>query len=610
MVTFRVLLFSMLAAFLLYIPFYYFAPYYRELYTHINLHTVNWWYRIAFSQHNGIQAYIAYALMFLAIGLTFFFEYIYIRFIPSRARWIALAIAAMACFFYLWTIRFNPPYADIGVDRQGIIFIITAIMSAFIFGYFFDRKPVKGLLLFLLFFICMVPPLWAVLPTDYFYLMGPALRTLNGYALNQSYFQYDHLFCPFAVLWMKLHLPLDRFHVVGDFAYLSFFIGIYFMAKNLFLNKQLAPYFIFSLVLIKIYGNILDITACPQVTPLRLDLWLLILALSYWKGPQHWIVGMALGFLLMFHHSFGMIYSISYVLFVLTILVLNISKESFKKYLPNACMMISGELINHFFIASNRASALNFMKYNITFMPIDPKSLFWYVPTIVSAAAVLFWKSRTQLPHRYLQAGTLLIFLAIGNSIYFFGRSHENNLINISVSLWLMFFMLLDLIVYRSPQELSGVVKRIFIPMAGIFIVGLIAVFYSHRAADRIEKQVTNLSLISYLFKDEKVTDLDLNTVRKVTGGSPNVVFLSTIHDLEYYYYGGYTPADICPLETQMLMRDLMDNLNNKILQGAYIIVPQREADPLIETEMLINAKYVYKISDFVYISNNQPVLQ
>jgi len=609
LMAFRILLFSMLAALVLYLPFYYFAPFYRELYAHVDMHTVNWWYRIAFREHNGIQAYIAYALMFLAIGLTASFEYMYVRFLSGRARWLALGLVAAAGCYYLWLIGFCPPMADISLNGQGVFFIIAAVTTAFMAGCFFERRWVKVFLLFLLICICMVPPVWTNLPTDYFYILAPALRTLKGYALNQSYFQYDHLFCPLAMLWMKLNLPLDRFHVVGEFFYVVFFIGVYLLARNLFVNKQLAFYFVFSLVLIKIYCNLTDTTMCPQETPLRMDLWLVVAAMAFWKGPWHWLVGLTLGFLLIFHHAFGMIYSIAYILLVLTILAFKISKDSWRQYFPNACMMLGGELINMLFISSQRAPALSMLKYNLTFMPLVPKSFFWYVPVVMSAAVLLIWKSRSQLPQRYFQTGVFLVFLAIGNLIYFFGRSHENNLINVSASLWLVFFMLMDLVVFRLPQKYADLAKKIIVPLAGVLIVGGIAYFYSHRTVDRITQQLANLPKIGELFQPDKGVNIDLDMVKLATGGNPNVVFLSIWYDLDYYYRGGYTPAEICPLETQIFIKDLLITLDNKLAKGGVIIIPKNEFAAMIETVLMLKANDVYKISDFVYISNNQPLL-
>jgi len=608
MVTLRILLFSMLSAFTLYLPFYYFAPFYSELYEHVNLDTVNWWMVWTFKQHNGIQIYIAYVGMFLAIGLTVLFEYIYVKFISAPARGFVLAIAATACFFYLWKIGFCPPMADNSVNGQGILLIAMMIAAALIFGRFFEHKAVKGVLLILLFGVCMVPGTWSYLSFDYFYFFAPALRTLKGYALSQSYFQYDQLLSFFVMGWLKFGLPLDRFHICVEFFYLIFFVGTYFFVKNFFLNKQLAFYFVFSLVLIKIYGNLGPPLMCPQVSPIRLDLWLILVALCLWKGPSHWTLGLALGFFLVFHHGFGLIYGISYLFLFFFISVLD--RSIFKQYILNICLMTIGELVNRFFVASDKIMpGLNYVKYNIGFMPINPKSFFWYVPVMVSATALLLWKSRAQLPQRYFQAGIFLVLLAIGNLLYFFGRSHENNLINIAAILWLVFFVLMDLVFYRQPQKFAGTVQRIFVPLAGVLIVGAVTYFYSGQIMARIKDQAVNLSKIAEVFKPETPVDLDYNALREVTRGNTNIVFVSIPHDFEYYYYGGYTPVEFCPLGINPFMKDLMDILNDRVAKGADIIIPGDEYSTMIETILLIKAKYRYKISDFLLISNNKPAL-
>jgi len=622
MMTFRILLFSTLAALLLYLPFYHFAPVYHAMYAHVPVQDVNWWIRWSFQEDNGgIQIYVAYVLMFLAIGLTAFFEYICVRFISARMHWIFLVVGAIAGIFYLHTIGFYPPMANVRIDVEGILFIVIALIITFVFGRFFDRKEIKWSLLFLLFGICMVPVWWAFFRQDYYYFFAPAVRTLRGFALNQSYFQYDHLISFLAMAWLKLGLPADRFLHIIDLSYFAFFVGAFFLARNILFDKRLAVYFVLSLVLIKIYGNMSDPTSCPQVSPLRLDLWLIVLGLAYWRGPRHWTMGLTLGFFLIFHHSFGMIYSISYLLFVFTDLVLNISqdsstgieriKESARRYFPNLCMMLGGMLINRIFLSSdNTIPVLNYVKYNIGFMPIDPKSFFWYVPLVISTAALLLWKNRTQLPQRYFQTGILLVLLAIGNLLYFFGRSHENNLINISAIPWLVFFMLIDLIVYNMPSKFADGVKKVWVPLAGVLIVGVIAYFYSATAVDRINRQIAILPTVADIFKPSTGIDFDFNTLKAVTRGNPNVVFLSVNDDFEYYYYGGYTPVEFCPLASQLFLFDFMYILNNRLAKGADIIVPTKDFDLMQENILLLDAQYTYRARDFVYFSNNQPANQ
>src|ERR1039457_838596 len=139
MVVFRILLFSIIAVLVLYVPFYYFAPFYHSLYVKVPLNEVNQWAQWAFSgKHGGIQIYIALILMFLAIGLTALFEYIYVRFLSIRVRWLVLSICMIDSFFYLRSVGFYPPMAAIRVNGQGIFFIAIAVIIAFIFGRLFD----------------------------------------------------------------------------------------------------------------------------------------------------------------------------------------------------------------------------------------------------------------------------------------------------------------------------------------------------------------------------------------------------------------------------------------------------------------------------------------
>ena len=604
----RFLLFSTLAAAVLYLPFYYFAPLYWPFYEHVPIDQVNGWARWAFAQHNGIQVYIAYALMFVTIAMTMFLGYIDDRLISLRTPWLVLTIAVVGSFFYLRAIGFCPPMAEIDAHGQGLYFTGLAVIAALVLGSFIEHKIVKGVALFLLVYLCMVPLTWSFLSSDYFYLFAPALRTLKGIPLNQSYFQYDQILSFLVMGWVQCGLALDRFHMLIEFSYLLFFSGIYFLAKDFFLHKKLVFYFVFSLFIIKAYGNLGTFLMCPQVSPLRLDMWLIVLGLGYWRGPQHWTVGLMLGLFLCFHHAFGLIYSASYLILVFGIMAKE--RSVVKQFIPNISWMIAGELVNRFMVSSNKIMpALNYVKYNVGFMPIDHRSIFWYVPVLISMAFVLLWKDRQGLSQRYFQTGVFLILLAIGNLVYFFGRSHENNLINISASLWMVFFMVIDLILRRTSKEFPGLSQKLLTTLISGLIVGVVAYFYSGKAIDRIKKQAVNLPhIVELLQAQDSRVDMDYNALRAVTQGSMDLVFLSMPNDFDYYYFGHYTPVGFSPLGSNLFVKDLIDKLNYSIFTGTYIIVPTSGYSLFKGIAPFLNAKYAYRISNFIYISNKQPM--
>src|SRR5258708_2372286 len=92
-----------------------------------------------------------------------------------------------------------------------------------------------------------------------------------------------------------------------------FFLACFFFADRFFNVRKLSVLFIIALVITRYYSIWEVGVGFFQVSPLRLDLWILPILAAYWKSAYHWLVGLSLGLLVMFHRTFGLIYLGSYV---------------------------------------------------------------------------------------------------------------------------------------------------------------------------------------------------------------------------------------------------------------------------------------------------------
>lgn len=298
------------------------------------------------------------------------------------------------------------------------------------------------------------------MPIDYSYVFAPALRLLNGASLNDVYFQYDLLLSLIVASWMKLGLELNTIRVLGQAAYYAAIFGAYLLARRLFANRDLALLLVMALVLGRLYTSSRDVLCCLQVTPLRLDLWLPLLAVVFWRGAYHWSVGLICGLLLLLANKFGIIYTLAYLQLLVTLYFVGLVGREKKQPLaqdllaygkrcaPSISIVLVAWIASIVMLSNNEFGnyAVYYQKVGIGFMKISSVSFYWYIPPLFSMMVILLVKLRNFVSPNYLASGFLLTYCVIGNSIYFFGRSHEQAILNMSIVLLFVFFFLLDLI--------------------------------------------------------------------------------------------------------------------------------------------------------------------
>ncbi|MDP2918544.1 MAG: hypothetical protein Q8N68_03525, partial [bacterium] len=102
-------------------------------------------------------------------------------------------------------------------------------------------------------------------------------------------------------------------------------------------------------------------------------------------------------------------------------------------------------------------------------------------------------RSRRALSEKNFQANMFLITLTVGNSLYFFGRSHEHNIINISVCLLLSLFVLLDLLYANARNESTGRINRTALAALPFLLILIAAYSYSGRAINRFKHQCVHI---------------------------------------------------------------------------------------------------------------------
>jgi hypothetical protein len=569
------------------------------------------WVITATREHDGVEIYALYLMTFINCAGALLLSSLFGRLAKPAVRYLILGLAGLFGVAFLVQIGFIPPMnnvVEIGlaacIEQGTVSVIVVAIVTASLWvahnraawlGYL-----VGALLLIPTCFLAISAYGWR----DYTYIFAPAMRLLDGAAPSQIYFQYDLLPSLLAAAWMKLGIHLKDFRVLGQAAYYLAFLTIFIFSSRLFKRRELSALMLVALVLGRIYASPYDATLTFQTTPIRLDLWIPLLLVVHRLGPYHWAAGLGCGLLVLLLKNFGIIYSLAYVQLLIVLWILDYFFGDRLETLPEsllsharrcaAPLVILGVCaVTSFFLFRNTEYgnfAGYYQKLGIGFIQIADNSFFWYVFVLFCCVLILLFSMRNRLTEAYRTTGLFLTLLAIGNSIYFFGRSHEHNIINIAIVLLFLFFFLLDLATRLLDEVPAGSPAVSFLQLQGariaaIALIAIILVSYSQNIGLRAYVQLQNVASGKMTYQTITIPPGFYGYIAKineVTGNSRKVFFIDD-KDFAFYYYGGFSLSGYCnPFMTWLFTKDLHRHLQ-KLLDSGYNLVCSPDYEYLLE---------------------------
>lgn len=558
------------------------------------------WILMYTAEHDGVEIYALYILMFVNIITTATLSLLMRSSTEKRTQHSLLVLCAIISCIFFKTIGFTPPMNTL--QKTPLIevislslFFVAVIFSLVAILYYLQLRsnrwltPAVAIMLIPVCFIATSPISW----DDYTYIFAPALQLLKGTAIHDIYFQYDLLPSLLATIWMKLGLNLNTFQVLGQAAYYIAILWVFLLSRQLFKKKELAIFLVVALILGRIYASPRDVITSFQVTPLRLDLWLPLLVVIYYLGPYHWLVGLICGLLILLIKNFGIIYSLAYIQLLITLFAARFYDRNIKVSLWQSMLEYGKHCWLPVMIIASFASASRilfrnsefgnysayYQKLSIGFLHISPNSFYWYAPVLFSIVIILLFRTRQLLSPAYLATGLMLTYCAIGNSIYFFGRSHEHNILNIAIVLLFLLFFLLDLISRFLDENAENGVPMQLTRSNGIIVVAAVilsvmVVFYTGNILDKTGIQFINARKGQLIYPHDFTENpllCDVNSIRNVTHSS-RVYFVSGF-DFDCYYYGGYTPIGYCnPFKTWIFSAELNRFLQGLLDNGYYLV--------------------------------------
>jgi hypothetical protein len=594
---------------LLYFGFFQLAPWIWSQNMPFRPEEVAVWQLLWLKDRDGIELYALYILMFLDLLLLYVLSIGWQRLAGKHALYFLFFSAALACA-YIGSIGFHPPMNSLAKHAMPDIlarsFTVLAVILpiAALLHYLRRHSPYSALALAALLLIpaCFIttgPIEWY----DYSFILAPSLSLLQGASIPDVYLPYDLMLSLLGLVWMKLQLDLNSFQVVGQCGYYLLLLGIFAFSMRWFFDKRLSVFLLIALVLVRIYAGPFDSAHALQLTPIRIDLWFILLALVYFKGTYHWSVGLSCGLLLLLHKNFGIIYTAAYIQLLLTLCVLDADTFSgrsikavstafgalFKRNRHNFILILLGACAHYFlFREVNEPGNFSFESLRISFTKISVNSFYWYVVIVSGMSFTLLLRLRSRVSGNYLDAGLFLVYLSIGNSLYFFGHSHENAIIVLSSILLLLFFLLLDLAgryIGDGTEEAakSFLRKNLGMVVSLVFIMS-VAIWYGDNITRKGEIQARNVIKGQFIYPSEVPERYILNNIAKIRtiiGNSPKVYFVGD-YDLLFYYFGRYALVGYYNPVYSWISRHEFDKfLQGLVDQGYYLVVDEGLVDVL-----------------------------
>lgn len=468
---------------------------------------------------------------------------------------------------------------------------------------------------------CCFVPFGDISIYDYSYIMAPALKVLQSGTISSAYFQYDILPSIPAMFIIKNGGNAYTYRIVAQVSMFVFFVGVFAIARRFFVYKNLAFILLASMLLMRLFMGLNEVTNAAQVTSLRLDWWLLLFAVAYFSGLSNYKVGICLLLLIVLLNSFGIIYMLCYLLLIGFLLLFQLYTnymndgalpnaqnftDWFKTYAVNTGLALTG-LFLHRLITGHwvNESVSIYKDFQLGMLPVLQDSLYWYFAAVFVFCFTLLLVFKGRFTESYWKASLLMLFLFIGNSIYFYGRSHENNIINISGTLLFVVVLCSDVLL----QILSGAGIKIGLkqkfaaltPFAFIFLVLMVADANVFAFNIKTYKQYVKSGLPAY--SSSFPSPLDMQVIADVTHNSRKVYFM--IYggsDYLLYNAGHYDiPCKFVPIDTWMLKSEKIDYANKLLEQGYYIVAVQ--GDDIFKKELLPYLHYKHTYPENVYVA-------
>jgi hypothetical protein len=402
---------------------------------------------------------------------------------------------------------------------------------------------------------------------DYSYYLGPALKHIRGERLGSLYMQYDLLGTLLFEAMARLGLRLIQMQLVMAFLFAAWYAMYWMLIRRLFHRPSVALLLFVGLVLVRFLNINGHPTTYPQVLPHRLDLWVPLSLLAYRWGLGSLKTSVAFAVAYALNSIFGFLCAAAYA----TAIVIQTIAQPRGMPVGARVRRVAILCIPLAFAAAFQKlvfgslvspSAAYFVSLQLGFLPISPTSLFWPLALFLGWAIAVFVLNRQERSSRY---GLLICLFALVHLTYFFGRSSDHNLLNIS-SVWLFpIFLALD-----QAAELG----RLAAPIGGALLV-IFAFMGTQQSASKLYTIAERLRRGVWI----KEHPIEKTVEAYRSEGAPNMMVIE-LDDVYYNYRLGLPQRGFyAPFHANMLVEETA-LLLDKALDSGLLLLTENPAMP------------------------------
>ena len=409
---------------------------------------------------------------------------------------------------------------------------------------------------------------------DYCLLIGPANKVLEGETIGKFFMLYNVITTALIACFLKFHLLIYQMHLIMIiiFAFWMFFYKK--LAQTLFENKGVVYSFMITLLIIRglaVSGGPISI---PQVSPLRMDLWVPLLIIVSLVGFESIFTAIIFSVFYLFDDVFGFFYQSLYLFSLVIIFYFKFRKSNEIQLLSKLKYFIPAliSLAIHFIIFNSIMSPSGklFSKYHFDFLPISFFSSFWLLVYMLPVCFYLLLKSSKNQPIVLFSFGLVCIQLT-----YFFGRSADNNLNNISGIFIFILFYTIDILYTLSKNKKNAIVLI-------CLLIGLIFLNYNSLIRDlryTIKDKIEQGPFRKYNY--EKKIERDIRFIKSLK--TDKIIFLSEYDSYLYYRLGFKSTGFYTPFQINIKNDETVSFLYKKLNEeyrlitysGPYISLPK-----------------------------------
>ena len=450
--------------------------------------------------------------------------------------------------------------------------------------------------LFLLIVFCSLVPIGFIQQYDFEFVAIPTLGILHGEPLGNIYFQYDLLLSLALALWVKIGFDIHNFYILIHLSIFVFLICLYELSKRVINSRYLFTLFIISAIFLRYY--LIDLkfgSSYVQNSPLRTDLWIIPIFLTYTYGLRSRKTFVSLLLIMVLSFSVGLAYLAAYFLIVLlskyssnnlslsrTFLIF--TKEYFLRLM---IFLILGALI-YFFVYDNglNLGAKTMLQYSLFNWNIQKFSLFWPFLLFIGFFTIDILRKREKLNQNYFDFIIMLVFFCLVNLSYYFYKSTFIALITLFIPMVLLVFVSIDLNKEFLKSRLSiffDLTRHRLVRLIPIFFLVFPLVFNIYGVPTIIKNQIIFLTNGSFFKAKQKNVDYKLIAeLREVVNNNDRVIFFG-YGTYVMYYELNIKPDSYFLFSSNVYESESYENyLISKINDGYLLIFPKTKITPFL----------------------------